>query len=63
MRFLDTHANQPFFAYVPFNSVHWPFQGPGRPGDVRTRPTWFEGSREKDYKPMLKKNPPPKVIA
>jgi len=53
LRFLDTHANQPFFAYVPFNSVHWPFQAPGRPGDVRTRPTWFEGSREKDYKPML----------
>lgn len=53
LRFLDANAGGPFFVYLPFNSVHWPFQAPGRPGDVRQRPTWFEGTREKDYKPML----------
>lgn len=53
LQFLDANAAKPFFLYLPFNSVHWPFQAPGRPGDVRLRPTWFNGSREKDYKPML----------
>ena len=53
LSFLDRNAAAPFFCYLPFNSVHWPFQAPGRPADVRQRPTWFNGSREKDYKPML----------
>lgn len=54
LRFLDAlPGEQPFFLYLPFNAVHWPFQGPGRPQDVRTRPTWFDGTRERDYKPML----------
>lgn len=53
LQYIDKVAGSPFFLYLPFNSVHWPFQAPGRPGDVRLRPTWFDGSREKDYKPML----------
>lgn len=53
LRFLDAQGERPFFAYVPFNSVHWPFQAPGRPSDVRQRPAWFDGDREKDYRPML----------
>lgn len=53
LRFLDANAASPFFLYMPFNAVHWPFQGPGRPGEVRTRPSWFDGTRERDYKPML----------
>jgi arylsulfatase A-like enzyme len=46
--FIERHAKRPFFAYVPYNAVHWPFQPPGRPDDVRTRATWFAGTRQ-DY--------------
>lgn len=53
VRFLDRSDPRPFFAYVPFNAVHWPFQGPGHPEDVRHRPTWFKGTRPGEYKPML----------
>ncbi|HEU0123105.1 MAG TPA: sulfatase-like hydrolase/transferase [Bryobacteraceae bacterium] len=53
VQFVEKGDGRPFFLYLPFNSVHWPFQGPGRPQDVRTRPTWFDGTRENDYKPML----------
>ncbi|MBL8241074.1 MAG: sulfatase-like hydrolase/transferase [Bryobacterales bacterium] len=53
LQFLDANAASPFFLYLPFNSVHWPFQAPGRPNDVRLRPTWFDGTRANDYKPML----------
>jgi len=45
-------AAAPFFLYVPYNSVHWPFQAPGRPNDIRTRATWFDGTR-RDYAEML----------
>lgn len=38
-------SNRPFFAYVPYNTVHWPFQPPGRPDLARTRETWFDGDR------------------
>lgn len=50
--FIRRNAGNPFFCYVPFNSVHWPFQAPGRPNDIRKRPTWFEGTR-KDYALMM----------
>lgn len=53
VQFIETHAKSPFFLYVPFNAVHWPFQRPGKLNDVRMRPTWFDGTREGDYKPML----------
>ncbi len=53
LRFLDSNAASPFFLYLPFNSVHWPFQAPGRPDTVRTKPTWFDGARPTEYKPML----------
>ncbi|MBM3768264.1 MAG: twin-arginine translocation pathway signal protein [Acidobacteria bacterium] len=54
VKFIDAQSEAaPFFLYLPFNAVHWPFQAPGRPGDVRTRPTWFDGTRKNDYKPML----------
>ncbi|MDX2178341.1 MAG: sulfatase-like hydrolase/transferase [Bryobacteraceae bacterium] len=45
-------AAAPFFLYVPYNSVHWPFQAPGRPHDIRTRATWYDGTR-RDYAEML----------
>ena len=47
----DRDRKQPFFLYVAYNAVHWPFQPPGKPGDVRKRETWFAGTR-KDYAAM-----------
>jgi arylsulfatase A len=56
VNYLDTHAKShrdtPFFAYVPYNAVHWPFQAPGRPTDIRNRATWYDGNRA-DYKLMV----------
>jgi len=54
VQFLEKQsAAAPFFLYLPFNAVHWPFQAPSRPTDVKQRPTWYEGTRQYDYKPML----------
>jgi arylsulfatase A len=44
--------DQPFFLYLAYNSVHWPFQAPGRPNDVRDRRSWFDGTRA-DYAKMV----------
>jgi arylsulfatase A-like enzyme len=52
--FIERRAKERFFLYLPYNSVHWPFQPPDKPGDVRTRPTWFDGTR-KDYAAMLQR--------
>jgi arylsulfatase A-like enzyme len=52
-KWLDANHQRPFFLYFAFNTVHWPFQAPGRPKDVRTRSTWFEGTRA-DYVRMMK---------
>jgi arylsulfatase A-like enzyme len=51
-RFIDENRASPFFLYVPFNAVHWPFQAPGRPQDVRNEKTWTDGTRAGDYAPM-----------
>jgi len=54
--FIDRGVNdgggEPFFLYLPYNAVHWPFQPPGNPQDVRTPATWFDGGRA-DYARML----------
>ncbi len=52
--FIARHKDQPFFLYVPYNAVHWPFQVPGKPDEVRTLETWFDGTR-KDYARMLER--------
>ncbi len=52
--FINRHATHPFFLYVPYNSVHWPFQPPDAPGDVRTSETWHKGTRG-DYARMLER--------
>lgn len=52
VRFVERHRDEPFFLYVPFNAVHWPFQKPNDPGDVRDRETWFQGTR-KDFCSMV----------
>jgi arylsulfatase A-like enzyme len=50
--FIDRHAREPLFLYVAYNAVHWPFQPPGKPQDVRSLPTWHDGTR-KDYGAMV----------
>jgi arylsulfatase A-like enzyme len=52
-RFITANKANPFFAYVPFNAVHWPFQAPGRPETVRDLKTWYDGTRGGEYKAML----------
>ncbi len=55
VRYIDQRSAQPaapFFLYVAYNAVHWPFQPPGRPDDVRDRSTWHRGSRP-DYVRMV----------
>ena len=52
--FIEKQAGKPFFLEVAYNAVHWPFQPPDRPGDVRNVETWYEGSRG-DYAKMLER--------
>ncbi|MBS1810550.1 MAG: sulfatase-like hydrolase/transferase [Acidobacteria bacterium] len=52
--FIRRNATKPFFLYVPYNAVHWPFQVPSTPKDIRTVETWFDGTR-KDYALMLER--------
>ena len=50
--FVKRQKNNPFFLYLAFNAVHWPFQQPNRPDTVRTRETWLTGTRA-DYIAMM----------
>jgi arylsulfatase A-like enzyme len=50
--FIQRHKDKPFFLYLAFNAVHWPFQRPNRPDMVRTRETWLDGTRA-DYIEMM----------
>ncbi|MDX2033507.1 MAG: sulfatase-like hydrolase/transferase [Blastocatellia bacterium] len=50
--FVKRQKEKPFFLYLAFNSVHWPFQRPNRPDMVRTKATWFDGTRA-DYIEMM----------
>jgi arylsulfatase A-like enzyme len=52
--FIDRRHKSPFFLYVPYNGVHWPFQPPDKPDDVRDKKTWLAGTR-KDYAAMLER--------
>src|SRR5206468_9739688 len=40
--------------YLPFNAVHFPFQPPGKPDELRTPETWQSGGR-KDYVAMMER--------
>jgi arylsulfatase A-like enzyme len=46
--FMQRNKTKPFFLYLAFNAVHWPFQRPNRPDMQRTRETWMDGTRA-DY--------------
>lgn len=50
--FIQRNKVKPFFLYLAFNAVHWPFQRPNRPDMQRTRETWFDGTRA-DYIEMM----------
>lgn len=52
--FINRHSAHPFFLYVPYNSVHWPFQPPDTPSDIRNSETWVRGTRQ-DYARMLER--------
>jgi arylsulfatase A-like enzyme len=52
VEFVKRQKNNPFFLYLAFNAVHWPFQQPNRPDTVRTRETWLTGTRT-DYIAMM----------
>src|SRR5262245_17772005 len=52
--FIDRYASRPFFLEVAYNAVHWPFQPPDRPDDVRDGDSWYEGTRD-DYARMLER--------
>jgi arylsulfatase A-like enzyme len=54
LAYLDRPAREPFFLYVPYDAVHWPFQAPDRPNDVRDRNTWIRGTRA-DYARMVER--------
>jgi arylsulfatase A-like enzyme len=52
--FVEKHTGEPFFLEVAYNAVHWPFQPPDRPDDVRDIKTWYKGTR-RDYAQMLER--------
>jgi arylsulfatase A-like enzyme len=52
--FIERHASEPFFLEVAYNAVHWPFQPPDSPDDVRDPTTWYRGTR-RDYSRMLER--------
>lgn len=49
-KFIEQQKAKPFFLYLAYNAVHWPFQAPG--SAVRKRETWFDGTRA-EYGRML----------
>jgi len=52
VEFIKRQKDKPFFLYLAFNAVHWPFQRSNRPDMARTRETWFDGTRA-DYVEMM----------
>lgn len=52
--YIQRQGKNPFFLYVPYNAVHWPFQVPDRPDQVLTEANKYEGTR-RDYAQMLER--------
>lgn len=52
--YIQRQGKKPFFLYVPYNAVHWPFQPPDRPDWVLTEKNKYEGTR-KDYVAMMER--------
>jgi arylsulfatase A-like enzyme len=54
VRFIERHAADPFFLYVPYNAVHFPFQPPDRPDSRMDPDDWYAGTRA-DYAQMVER--------
>lgn len=54
VKFVQKHAKQPFFLYVPYNAVHSPYQPPNRPLPAVTYQNMYDGNRQ-GYAAMLEK--------
>ncbi len=54
VKFIDQHAKEPFFLYVPHLALHFPFQVPDNPKQVLTKENFNQGTR-KDYVKMLER--------
>ncbi|MBI1902355.1 MAG: sulfatase-like hydrolase/transferase [Planctomycetia bacterium] len=52
--YIERQKGKPFFLYVPYNAVHWPFQPPGRPDPKLTYENKYDGTRA-DYARMLER--------
>ena len=54
VRFIQRHRDKPFFMYVAYGAMHWPWQRPDTPDDIRTLATWYDANRE-DYAHMFER--------
>lgn len=52
VEYIHKQAKKPFFMYVPFQAVHWPFQPPNRPEPRLTKENKYDGTRQ-DYAAMV----------
>ena len=54
VRFIEKHAAEPFFMYVPYNAVHFPFQVPDEPTSRMDPNDLYKGTRD-DYRRMVER--------
>lgn len=54
VEFIERHTTAPFFLYVPYNAVHFPFQVPDKP-DSRMDPDHMYVGTRADYKLMTER--------
>jgi arylsulfatase A-like enzyme len=52
--FIERMGRRPFFLYVPYLAVHWPFQPPNRPDPPLTKENKHDGTR-RDYVAMVER--------
>jgi arylsulfatase A len=52
--FIHRHHEKPFFLYLPYNAVHFPFQVPDDPASRMDPDNMYKGSRA-DYRKMLER--------
>jgi arylsulfatase A len=52
--FIQRHAQQRFFLYVPHLAVHFPFHAPDRPEQALTKENYNDGTR-RDYAKMIER--------
>lgn len=54
VEYINRQGKTPFFLYVPFQAVHWPFQPPDRPEPALTKENKYDGTRQ-DYAAMVER--------